>query len=165
MSRSPHATSSPDTSQPIPDRAKQLDTAWREANETVSDALQAAGILTEPHGRGFGVPHTLTGISRLRAEEWNAHIQVVWFWERRAQNLEDQIRRVLACDLSTEHRASLMEALTGKPSRARDARLLTESEASLIQSYRETDAAGKQLLRTLLKRLEQAAAREVSRGE
>jgi hypothetical protein len=75
-------------------------------------------------------------------------------WERRVKALEKVLKDVLASDSATdEQREAMMRALCGRTSQGRDPKLLSEAEAALIAHYRASDAADKQMLRTLLARL------------
>jgi hypothetical protein len=77
----------------------------------------------------------------------------VEIWERRARAIERTLRTILASDaLNDDDRAAVVAVLCGRSS-ARDPKLLTDVETALIEHYRETTTADKQMLRTLLARL------------
>lgn len=72
-------------------------------------------------------------------------------WERHAARLERALHTVLAMDalVSEEQRARILSALHGQGGRMRDANVLLPAEGELVQHYRNADAGGKQMLRTM----------------
>jgi hypothetical protein len=92
------------------------------------------------------------------------------YLERRLRTLERALRGLLACDGVTDvDRAKVLAVMYGAPASTMDSRLLNDTESRLIQCYRATDAAGRQILRALSERLaygphrEEAAEDEVIR--
>jgi hypothetical protein len=72
------------------------------------------------------------------------------YHERRIARLERTLHAALAADALTDEQRA--EILAGK-----DARLLNDAEATLIRRYRSMDSSDRQMLRTLLARLEKPA--------
>jgi hypothetical protein len=74
--------------------------------------------------------------------------------DNRAKRAEATLRKLFErLDLSDEDRARVLAVLHGQRGGVRDGKRLTRCEAELIEHYRATDLAGKQMLRTLLQRL------------
>jgi hypothetical protein len=131
-------------------RAEHLRDVWEQAMRAVDVALHAEGLLPNPY-LSPGAAH-LDGVHALRCREWGAVLDLVSYFERRIQQLERTVRNVLASDaLSEDERRALHSAYGRK--RHDVTRALSEHEGQLLNDYRNIDAAGKQMLRTLCARL------------
>lgn len=121
-------------------RASRLDSAYYSAYDAMRDEAESLGLRTGCNSR----------LSAL----FSTGNRLAGHWRARADKLERALYAALACDaLSDEERARIIEALHGRGGRRRDAKLLTETEIAVLQHYRESAPADKQMVRTLLARL------------
>ncbi len=139
-------------------RAERLDTNWRDAEQAVNTALFEAGLLDRP-GISPGAPKEhLVGMHGLRCREWEAQWRLVSFWERQTAKYQTMLRRVLASDtLDEDQRQAVITGLHGPRGIRLDTKTLSESEYRLIAQYRRMDDRDRQMIRTLIDRLERLA--------
>ena len=135
-------------------RGDRLKRAYRESEEALYHALHYAGLLENPHISPGGDLAACTPVERILIRHWQAYWSVVERLDGRVRQLTRTLRHALACDaLTDEQREAILGHLYGRDGAARNGKMLTAHEAQLIAHYRATDAAGKQMLRTLLERL------------
>src|SRR4029077_7585130 len=132
------------------ERAKALEDRFYNSYRIVEKSAVNAGLRVD-------------GGSELNQWLYSAH---AWkdFWERQTKRLDRTIRGLLASDnLTAEQRAMLIASLHGAaPGFIVDPRLLTVFERRIIEQYRATDTAGKQMLRTLCQRLAQTRSEGIN---
>ena len=91
----------------------------------------------------------------------SAGFRLADFWARRAYRLDRALRLVMESDaLSAEQRAEIVAVLVGKKNLGRDKKLLSDAEWQIVVEYRRTDVPGKQMLRTLVKRIANSPAND-----
>jgi hypothetical protein len=132
-------------------RERRVMNAYREAH----DQLRAALVDVER-----GVVGSATPLSTLLSNLWGTHCDVRSLYERRAKQLERTFRFILASDaVSDEQRARIFAVLYGRTGVGRDPKTLSADERTIVEHYRQIDAAGKQMLRTLLAKLDGASVK------
>jgi hypothetical protein len=122
-------------------REETVKDAYYAARDALHEALQKAALV----GPGR---NTVAGLLFRRL--FGAGCQWVGYWQRRCDKAERALRQLLASDLSDPQRAAATQALYGR----RDATALSDAERALIAAYRNLDAASRQMLRTLVARLQ-----------
>ena len=96
------------------------------------------------------MPASLVSITDRQPREQDT----VSYWRRRARKAENLLREVLPSDLTDDQRARVLGTLHGNPGqRLRNDHGLSDCEQQILEHYRATDAAARQLIRTLFERL------------
>jgi hypothetical protein len=137
---------------PPNERERELYGVWRQAYDELREALTKAGWIVNR-------PQEPTQVQVILERLFFGISHYVDFHARRVKAVERALRAALASDaISDEQREDVLAVLYGAKGVGRDPKLLSEYESQLIDHYRTTDAAGKQMLRTLCKRLAQSSA-------
>jgi hypothetical protein len=127
-------------------RAKRFETAWRWTYAELQDALRDAEVIYR------GGPET--PISRLLEQLHNDMFAWVQCWQTRTRKAEAVLRELMAsARLSDDERVTILQTMFGRPGARRDSRLLSEAERNLIDHYRQTDVAGRRMIREMFARL------------
>jgi hypothetical protein len=132
-------------------REKKLHQELHDTENALYADLCAAGLLLAPTISPGAEPRTST--ERVLVDLWHARIDYTGYLDRRIWQLERALRKLLTTDtpLPVEQRDEARTATDGDT--RRDGSILSDAERSMIDAYRATDAAGKQMLRTLFTRL------------
>jgi hypothetical protein len=122
------------------ERGRRAEETYRAAYDAMSDEAKDAGL--EVHG----------GSTLFRM--FSAGLRCTEVWRLRVKALERALTNVLASDaLPDEQRISALKVLHGEETVGRNPHLLSDAERRLIDHYRASAPADKQMLRTLVARL------------
>ena len=131
------------------ERERRIQAAYRQLHQELQTTL-----------REMGVAPLRSLPDQLLARLWMAYIDAAGHYERRTKQVERTLRTIVASDtVSDEQRARIFDVLYGRTKIGRDPKTLSADEATIVEHYRQQDAAGKQMIRTLVARLDTGYAR------
>jgi hypothetical protein len=128
-------------------REERLRRQRADALNALHDAMIDAGLITS-------WLHDQTVLGRCVYSAWKAESDFHSYLERRLRQFERTVRVILASDVvPDDQRERIRQVLFGKRNVGRDPKTLSEPERVMFDNYRSMDAAGRQMVRTLLERL------------
>ena len=129
------------------DRARVMHERWREAHTGNRDAVRETKD---------------ERLKELLEREWSAAADLANYFENRTRLLERRVRELLADPTADPYaRKKAVTALHGrKAATVRDANLLTDAEARLVEAYRTLPGAKKQMFFRFLELIEKTQAND-----